>query len=119
MHTHTGFKISFRHDDRPIDPSCGCEACRNYSRSYIHHLLKAGELLGGSLVSLHNVYFMNRLMTAIREVGFLCMWNSIHHTCRRILTTSPSFVHTHGRRQFPRARWTKRRRNGSCSHDFC
>ena len=70
-HDTHGSENSFRHDDRPIDPSCGCEACRTYSRSYIHHLLKAGELLGGSLVSLHNVYFMNRLMTAIREVSWI------------------------------------------------
>ena len=40
---------SFRHDDRPIDSSCGCEACRNYSRSYIHHLLKVRKKRVGVL----------------------------------------------------------------------
>ncbi|KAM3572043.1 hypothetical protein VYU27_005951 [Nannochloropsis oceanica] len=60
-------KARFKHDPRPIDTSCGCETCQNYSRAYIHHLIKANELLGGSLVSLHNVFFMNRLMAAIRR----------------------------------------------------
>ncbi|WP_119680093.1 tRNA guanosine(34) transglycosylase Tgt [Indioceanicola profundi] len=57
----------FREDPAPIDESCGCHACRTYSRAYIHHLLKAGELLAMSLVSLHNIHTMNRLMRDVRE----------------------------------------------------
>jgi hypothetical protein len=36
-------KARFRHDDRPIDPECGCETCKNYSRAYIHHLIKVTD----------------------------------------------------------------------------
>uniref|UniRef100_A0A0G4I7T1 Queuine tRNA-ribosyltransferase catalytic subunit 1 n=1 Tax=Chromera velia CCMP2878 TaxID=1169474 RepID=A0A0G4I7T1_9ALVE len=56
----------FKHDDRPIDSECGCATCRNYSRAYLHHCFKSGELVGGSLVAQHNVYFMNELMASIR-----------------------------------------------------
>ncbi len=53
-------------DPLPIDPNCDCPACRNYSRSYIRHLLKAGEMLGMRLAVLHNLYFYNKLMEDIR-----------------------------------------------------
>jgi len=56
----------FRDDPAPIDATCDCHTCRTYSRAYIHHLLKAGELLAMSLVSLHNIHTMNRLMRDIR-----------------------------------------------------
>ena len=54
-------------DDRPIDEKCQCPACRNYSRAYIRHLLKAGEMLGLRLMVTHNLYFYNHLMEEIRE----------------------------------------------------
>lgn len=57
----------FREDSRPIDESCGCETCRTFSRGYLHHLLKAGELLVMQALTLHNVHFMNRLLTSIRK----------------------------------------------------
>ncbi len=53
-------------DDRPIEEGCGCPACRRYSRSYIRHLLKSGEMLGMRLCVLHNLYFYNHLMEDIR-----------------------------------------------------
>ncbi len=53
-------------DDRPIEEGCNCPACRRYSRSYIRHLLKAGEMLGMRLCVLHNLYFYNHLMEDIR-----------------------------------------------------
>ena len=53
-------------DPLPIDPDCGCPACRNFSRGYIRHLLKAGEMLGMRLCVLHNLYFYNSLMEDIR-----------------------------------------------------
>lgn len=56
----------FRDDPRPIDETCGCYTCRNFSRGYIHHLIKADESLAGTLLSLHNVHFMNRLMRSVR-----------------------------------------------------
>ncbi len=54
-------------DERPIEEGCGCPACKNYSRAYIRHLLKAGEMLGMRLAVLHNLYFYNNLMVKIRE----------------------------------------------------
>ena len=54
-------------DPLPIDPDCGCPACRNFSRGYIRHLLKAGEMLGMRLAVLHNLYFYNDLMQKIRD----------------------------------------------------
>ena len=51
----------------PIDKSCSCSTCSKYTLAYIHHLFKAGELLGLQLVTSHNVFFMNRLMTVIRQ----------------------------------------------------
>ena len=50
----------------PIDPECDCPVCRNYSRAYVRHLLKAGEMLGMRLCVLHNLYFYNDLMAAMR-----------------------------------------------------
>lgn len=59
-------KACFRHDPQPIDPFCPCETCRTYSRGYLHHLFKAGELLGMTALTLHNVTTMNRLLGEIR-----------------------------------------------------
>lgn len=53
-------------DPEPIDPECGCPACRSYSRAYIRHLFKAKEMLGMRLCVLHNLYFYNHLMEEIR-----------------------------------------------------
>lgn len=57
----------FERDPLPIDPNCGCEACRNYSRSYIRHLFKAKEMLGLRLAVIHNLYFYNELVAEIRK----------------------------------------------------
>lgn len=57
----------FKDDNRPLDPGCGCPACRNFSRAYIRHLFKAEEMLGGRLAVLHNLYFYNTLTARIRE----------------------------------------------------
>lgn len=71
-HAYTNFgKINllnakYETDDRPIEPGCGCPACRNYSRAYVRHLLKAGEMLGLRLMVTHNLYFYNHLMEEIR-----------------------------------------------------
>ena len=54
-------------DERPLDEKCNCPACKNYSRAYIRHLMKAGEMLGMRLLVLHNLYFYNHLMEEIRE----------------------------------------------------
>ena len=54
-------------DDSPIDPRCDCPTCRNFSRAYIRHLLKSGEMLGMRLAVIHNLYFYNNLMEIIRS----------------------------------------------------
>ena len=54
-------------DESPIDESCDCPVCRNFSRAYIRHLLKSDEMLGMRLAVLHNLYFYNNLMEVIRE----------------------------------------------------
>jgi queuine tRNA-ribosyltransferase len=58
---------SCRGDFFPIDPSCDCYACRNFSRAYINHLLKTDEILGTMMCSLHNIAFYHRLMSEIRD----------------------------------------------------
>lgn len=57
----------FRLDEQPIEPDCPCQVCQQHSRAYLHHLLKAKELLAAQLITIHNVAFMNRLLLAIRE----------------------------------------------------
>lgn len=54
-------------DDRPLEEGCGCPTCKNYSRAYIRHLLKAKEMLGLRLLVTHNLYFYNKMMEEIRE----------------------------------------------------
>ncbi|MGH7336131.1 MAG: tRNA-guanine transglycosylase, partial [Myxococcota bacterium] len=56
----------YARDARPVDESCGCPACRRYSRGYLRHLFIAGELLGLRLLSLHNVRYLVRLADAMR-----------------------------------------------------
>ena len=57
----------FKEDFAPIDPECGCPACRNYTRGYIRHLFNTDEILGLRLVSLHNIYFYANLIRDSRQ----------------------------------------------------
>ena len=57
----------YAHDFRPIDEHCGCYACRNYSRAYIRHLLKADEIFGLRLMTTHNLYFLIDFMRQMRQ----------------------------------------------------
>ena len=70
VYTHNGklnmLNKKFELDDRPIEEGCRCPACTRYSRAYIRHLLKAGEMLGLRLCTLHNLYFYNNMMSEIR-----------------------------------------------------
>ena len=56
----------FRDDERPIDETCGCTACTGFSRAYLHHLDRCGEMLGPMLTSIHNLHFYVNLMREIR-----------------------------------------------------
>ena len=57
----------FKLDERPIDPTCTCPACRSFSRAYLRHLVVAQEMLAMRLAVLHNLHFYNELMVRIRE----------------------------------------------------
>lgn len=57
----------YERDSTPVDSQCTCPVCKNYSKSYIRHLLKNGEILGMRLAVIHNLYFYNNLMAEIRK----------------------------------------------------
>jgi queuine tRNA-ribosyltransferase len=64
----------YAEDFSPLDEACDCYTCRNYSKSYLRHLIKSGEILGATLLSIHNIRFLTRLMadagSAIEAGGF-------------------------------------------------
>ena len=57
---------AYARDFGPVDPECGCPACRNHTRAYIRHLIKAGEMYGLRLTTLHNLHFLINLMKQVR-----------------------------------------------------
>lgn len=57
----------YARDFKPIDPNCTCYTCRNYSRAYIRHLIKANEILGLRLTTYHNLYFLTNFMAMVRQ----------------------------------------------------
>ncbi|HEX3025750.1 MAG TPA: tRNA guanosine(34) transglycosylase Tgt [Clostridia bacterium] len=61
------FNAKYERDSLPIEEGCGCPTCRQYSRAYLRHLFKAGEILALRLCVMHNLYFYNTLMEKIRE----------------------------------------------------
>ncbi|MFW2850482.1 tRNA guanosine(34) transglycosylase Tgt [Sphingomonas sp. TX0543] len=56
----------FAEDDGPLDPDCGCPVCSTWSRAYLHHLVRAGEILGAMLMTEHNIWFYEALMADLR-----------------------------------------------------
>ncbi len=56
----------FAEDTGPLDPDCACPSCSNFSRAYLHHLVRAGEILGAMLMTEHNLYFYQALMADLR-----------------------------------------------------
>jgi len=64
-------------DTNPLDPSCTCYTCTNFSRAYLHHLFRAGEILGSMLNTIHNLHFYQTIMAEMRaaiEAGTLRDW---------------------------------------------
>ena len=57
----------YERDFSPLDPECDCYACKNFTRAYIRHLIKANEILASVLTSIHNLRFLIRLMEQVRE----------------------------------------------------
>src|SRR5690242_11646452 len=57
----------FAEDEEPIEPACPCPACTQFSRAYVHHLVKSGEILGAMLMTQHNLWFYQRMMQGLRD----------------------------------------------------
>jgi len=57
----------YKTEEKPLDETCGCYTCRNFSRAYLHHLYRTGEILGARLNTIHNLYYYLDLMKNIRE----------------------------------------------------
>lgn len=57
----------YQDDPTPLDPECSCPACSNYSRAYLHHLVRSGEILGAMLLTWHNLHYYQELMIAMRH----------------------------------------------------
>ena len=73
-------RAEFAADRRPLDETCDCYCCRNFSRAYLRHLYMAGEILSSQLNSMHNLYFYHRLMDKCREAirsGGADLWNQL------------------------------------------
>jgi queuine tRNA-ribosyltransferase len=71
LFTHSGVvkirNAKHKDSDRPIDERCGCYTCQNFSRAYLHHLDRCGEMLGGMLMTHHNLHYYHNLMAQLRE----------------------------------------------------
>ena len=71
LFTHNGIlnimNAKYQTDDRPIEEGCGCPTCQRFSRAYLRHLLKSGEMLSQRLLVMHNLWFYNHLMQEIRD----------------------------------------------------
>ena len=74
-------------DEEPLDPECECPVCRNFSRAYIRHLFKSGEMLAMRLCVMHNVFFYNTLMIRIREALENNAFDEFYAKYRQVLDT--------------------------------
>ena len=57
----------FADDEAPLEVGCGCPACRQFSRAYLHHVVKSGEIIAAMLLSWHNLAYYQRLMGELRQ----------------------------------------------------
>jgi len=87
-------------DTGPIEAGCLCYTCRNYSRSYLRHLDKCGEILGSHLNTVHNLYFYQRLMAEIRARD---RGRPLERLCRRVLRAA--IAAPGARRRLARGSW--------------
>jgi queuine tRNA-ribosyltransferase len=72
-------------DPRPLDPDCACPACRGYSRAYLHHVCKAGEIISSMLMTWHNLHYYQELMAGLRDAigtGMLAEFTAAFHAER-------------------------------------
>ncbi len=73
----------FGEDGDPLDPDCACPTCANYSRAYLHHLIRSGEILGAMLMTEHNIHFYQSLMAKMRESIVAGQWAEFASDFRR------------------------------------
>jgi len=71
-------------DPAPLDAACACPTCADYSRAYLHHLFRCGEMLGPILLSQHNLYFYQRLMADLRAAIAAGRLDSLPHPQNRV-----------------------------------
>ena len=72
-------------DPRPLDEECTCPTCRNYSRAYLHHVFRAGEMISGMLLTWHNLHYFQEIMQGMREAiaaGRFDTWEAGFHATR-------------------------------------
>jgi queuine tRNA-ribosyltransferase len=79
----------YREDPRPIDPQCGCPACRRTSRAFLHHLSRAGELTAAVLATLHNLRFYLDFMAEVRQAIRLGALTDLASLARRSAGEDP------------------------------
>ena len=79
------FNAKYELDELPIDENCDCPTCRNFSRAYIRHLFKSGEMLAMRLCVMHNIYFYNTLLEKIRNAMDNDEFESFYRTQREVL----------------------------------
>ncbi len=86
----------YKFSDAPLDPTCNCQACRDHSRAYLHHLVKADELLGWHLLAIHNLAFYHGMMRAMREAilqdAFLPFYRRMQVELARTDSENPSKI---------------------------
>ncbi len=58
---------AFKDDFSPLDPECDCYCCKNYTKAYLRHMINVGEMMGGMMLSLHNITYLNKLMADVRD----------------------------------------------------
>ena len=90
-------------DPRPLDPNCGCPACRSYSRAYLHHLIKAGEMLGPMLLTWHNLNYYQDLMAACATPSAKAGSRRMRRSWKRSCCSARPRDDAAGRRPPPRA----------------
>ncbi|HKL70818.1 tRNA guanosine(34) transglycosylase Tgt [Salibaculum sp.] len=72
-------------DPRPLDEDCTCPACRGYSRAYLHHVMRAGEMISGMLLTWHNLHYYQQIMAGMRAAiaeGRFAAWEADFHATR-------------------------------------
>ena len=72
-------------DPRPLDEACGCPCCRGWSRAYLHHVVRAGEMIAGMLLTWHNLHYYQEIMAGMRDAiaaGRFAAWEAAFHAGR-------------------------------------